>query len=199
MNFPDRLKLPLAFEPAGLQADLDGLAGTGWTAHFVKQNYDGDWSVLPLRAQAGATHPILQIYSDPGISDYVDTPLLARCPHLRAALAAFRCPLTAVRLMRLAPGSHIKEHSDHDLDAALGVARIHVPITTNPHVLFEVNRRAVDMAPGTAWYLRLSDPHRVANHGATDRVHLVIDAKVDDWLADMLRRAAGAQAAVGAG
>jgi hypothetical protein len=38
------------------------------------------------------------------------------------------------------------------------------------------------MAPGECWYLRLSDPHRVANRGETDRVHLLIDCRVNDWL-----------------
>jgi hypothetical protein len=45
----------------------------------------------------------------------------------------------------------------------------------------------VVMAPGEAWYLRLSDPHSVANRGTTDRVHLVIDCVVDAWLTDQLR------------
>ncbi len=61
--------------------------------------------------------------------------------------------------------------------------------------MFEVNRQPLAMAPGSVWYLRLSDPHRVANNGTTDRVHLVIDAAVDDWLRGVLTEAADAQAA----
>ena len=37
--------------------------------------------------------------------------------------------------------------------------------------------------------LRLSDPHSVSNMGDSDRVHLVIDAAANDWLAGMLTRA----------
>ena len=180
--FADRVRLPFAFDPAGLRADLAALAGIAWTDHLVTQNYEGDWSVLPLRHAAGATHPVMQIYSDPTVSDYVDGPLLAHTPRIRAALAMFACPLQAVRLMRLSPGSRIKEHRDHDLRAEWGMARIHVPITTNPGVTFLLNRAPVTMAPGEAWYLRLSDPHAVDNRGDTDRVHLVIDAVVNDWL-----------------
>jgi hypothetical protein len=44
------------------------------------------------------------------------------------------------------------------------------------------------MAPGSAWYLRLSDPHRVANRGTSDRVHLVVDLAVNDWLTELLSR-----------
>ena len=198
MNLPDRVRLPIHFEPAGLQSDLTGLVDSDWIEHFVKQNFEGDWSVLPLRARAGATHPVMQIYSDPGATDYVDTPLLDRCPYIRQALAALDFPLQAVRLMRLTPGSVIKEHRDNDLDAEAGSIRLHVPVTTNPGVVFEVNRKRVDMAPGSVWYLRLSDPHRVANTGTADRVHLVIDGAANDWILALLRQAAAGGDAVNA-
>jgi hypothetical protein len=181
--YPDRILLPLAFDPARLEADLDALAASEWTLHFVPQNFEGDWSALPLRAPAGATHPIQMIYSKPGERDFVDTALLDQTPYFREVIAAFRCPVRCVRLMRLTPGSVIKEHHDADLAAEKGWARLHIPITTNPKVSFFLNRIPVGMAPGEAWYLRLADPHRVENRGDTDRVHLVIDAEMDDWLA----------------
>lgn len=184
--WPDRVRLPLAFDAEALAADLALLGDTEWTAHFVRQNYTGDWSVLPLRAKAGATHPVMMIYSDPQVKEFEDTPLLARLPAIAAAVAAFRCPLRAVRLMRLSPGSAIREHDDLDLAAELGWARIHVPIVTNAEVEFLLNREPVTMQAGEAWYLRLSDPHSAANRGSADRVHLVIDAEVDGWLAAQL-------------
>jgi hypothetical protein len=46
------------------------------------------------------------------------------------------------------------------------------------------------MAAGSAWYLRLSDPHIVYNRGTADRVHLVIDAVVNKWLRAVLDEAA---------
>ena len=181
MTYPDRVLLPFAFDPDRLVADLDRVCGSEWIAHFVKQNYEGVWDVLPLRAKAGATHPVMMIYSDPMARDFVDGPLLAETPYFRELLGAFRCPVRTVRLMRLRPGSRIKEHFDHDLAAEMGSARLHVPITTNPHVEFLLNRTPVTMAPGSAWYLRLSDPHAVTNRGETDRVHLVIDVEANDW------------------
>lgn len=189
---PDRVRLPFAFDVARLVADLHHLARAGWTQHFVKANYEGDWSAIPLRASAGETHPIRQIYSDPAAKVFVDTPILDMTPYFREVLARFRCPLRSVRLMRLTPGSVIKEHCDHDLAAETGFARLHVPITTNPGVDFRLNGTRVVLEPGTAWYLRLSEPHSVANLGATDRVHLVIDAEANDWLLDLLDDAAGA-------
>jgi len=191
---PDRLCLDLSFDSQRLVGDLAAFDESSWTAHFVPQHYQGDWSVLPLRAPAGATNPILRITSNPSVTAWEDTELLAATSYVHQVLAAFECPLQAARLMRLAPGSVIKEHQDHDLAAAWGVARLHIPITSNDQVDFRLNGTRVDMAPGSTWYLRLADPHSVANRGDTARVHLVIDAEVNAWLADRLREATPAEA-----
>src|SRR5262245_6290353 len=89
----DRIRLPLRFDAAAMQDDLRRLDAGDWIRHFVKQNYAGDWDVLPLRASATAKHPVQMIYSDPACDAYVDTPLLAVCPAFAAALAIFECPL----------------------------------------------------------------------------------------------------------
>ncbi len=181
---PDRKCLPFHFDVDALVADLARINGsaTGWTPHFVTANYAGDWSAIPLRAPAGETHPIRQIFSDPTATEWVDMPALAGLPAIRAAIDAIGDPVQSVRLMRLAPGSAIHRHRDHDLAAEDGHARLHLPITTNPHVRFLLNDRAVAMQPGELWYLRLADPHEAVNAGESDRVHLVIDIVVGDWL-----------------
>lgn len=184
---PDRLRLPFEFEAEGLQEDLRRLESTEWIDHFVAQNYQGRWTVLPLRAPAGteAAHPILQITSNPGVVDFVDTPVLDRCPYFRNVLARLGFPTAAVRLMRLDPRSVIKTHVDTDLSFDEGWVRLHVPVTTNPGVEFLVNDRAVTMREGECWYLRLSDPHSVRNDGDAARVHIVIDAPVGPRLREI--------------
>ena len=189
MQLPDRLRLPFTFDPALLARDLQGLNTVAWIAHFVPQNYEGDWSVIPLRGKAGATHPVMMIYSDPACHEFEDTPMLAACPYYREVLATFKAPLRAVRLMRLTAGSVIKEHADYDLSFEDGTVRFHIPVMTNPGVEFCLNRERVVLEAGSCWYLRLADPHSVANNGATDRVHMVIDAEVNDWVGEVLRQA----------
>jgi hypothetical protein len=181
-QFPDRLRLPLSFDPNLLARDLPSLTSVEWIDHFVKQNYDGNWSVIPLRGKAGARHPVMMIYPDPTATAFEDTLMLTSCAYFREVLAAFRCPLRAVRLMRLAPGSRIKEHTDLELGIEHGTARIHIPVITNEDVEFYLNGSRVVMTAGSAWYLRLSDPHSVYNNGGAERVHLVIDADVNDWM-----------------
>jgi Aspartyl/Asparaginyl beta-hydroxylase len=186
MDLPDRVKLNLAFDAKRLQQDLEGFQPGDWIDHFVKSNYEGQWSVIPLRGPATATHPVMMIYSDPTCTEFADTPYLEKSEHFRTVLKSFACPILAVRIMKLAAGSRIKEHTDHDLAAELGTARLHIPVVTNDGVDFKLNGTKVVLAEGDCWYLRLSDPHSVENNGETDRVHLVVDVRVNPWLREML-------------
>src|SRR5580704_637974 len=197
MQLPDRLRLPFTFDAGLLARDLDGLSAVGWIRHFVPQNYDGDWSVIPLRGKAGAKHPVAMIYSDPTCTDFADTPMLAACPYFRQVLDTFQAPLRAVRLMRLTPGSIIKEHTDLQLSFEEGTVRIHVPVVTNAGVEFYLNRSRVALDAGSSWYLRLSDPHSVVNRGSSDRVHMVIDAEVNRAVAVILTTATEARNVIG--
>lgn len=181
----DRIRLPLRFDADGLQTDCARLEEADWIAHFVEQNYEGAWSIFPLRAPVGTSHPILMATANIG-DEFVDAPWLSRFPALAEALGRFECQLYSARLMRLDPGSRIKPHSDPDLDLAAGTIRLHVPVTTNPDVDFRLNGRRVDMAPGETWFLRLSDVHEITNAGSTPRIHLVIDCQVNDWLVEQL-------------
>jgi len=185
-RFPDRLRLPLSFDPALLARDLDRLSNHTWTRHYVRQNYDGDWSVIPLRGPVGETHPVRMISADPAARSYVDTPFLEGCDYFRYVLDCFRCTLRAARLMRLGPGSRIKQHSDNVLSFEEGTVRVHIPVVTNDAVEFYLNDARVVLEAGSAWYLRLSDPHSVANRGSSDRIHLVVDAEVNAWVEALL-------------
>jgi hypothetical protein len=179
-------KLPFSFDPKALQQDLARLEHADWIDHFVAQNYEGSWTVIPLRGPSNADHPVMMIYSDPKCTNFADTPYLNACPNMRQALASFHCPVNAVRLMRLTPGSVIKEHTDYDLSLEDGSARLHIPITTNPDIEFRLNGRLVEMGEGECWYLRLSDPHSVVNGSDEDRTHLVIDVTANKWLTDLI-------------
>jgi hypothetical protein len=53
-------------------------------------------------------------------------------------------------------------------------------------VRFFLQGRQVPMAVGEAWYLNVNLPHSVENTGDSDRVHLVIDAIVNDWVRGLI-------------
>ena len=105
---------------------------------------------------------------------------------LQEVLASFHCPLEAVRLLKLTAGSSIREHRDYKLGYEDGVLRFHIPVITSPDVAFFLEGRQIVMNPGECWYLNLNLPHHVDNHSTVDRIHLVIDAIVNDWVHDLL-------------
>ena len=173
------IKLPLRFDPAGLKADLERIASAEWIGHFNTTYFQGDWTGVALRALPGK---VPTLYADPAAPGYAETAALRQCPRLAAALETFRCPLKSVRLLKLTAGSHIREHRDDDLGWEQGEIRLHVPVVTDPDVDFFLNGRRVVMQEGECWYLDLSLPHRVQNRSQVDRVHLVIDCLLNDWL-----------------
>lgn len=186
---PDAVKLPFQFDATALHADFAKVVPAEFVPHFNTAYYEGDWSAVSLRSVGGqAGH----IYPDPTAKNaFADTPLLERCGYIREVLDTLRCPTQAVRFLRLKAGSVIKEHRDHELGFEDGEVRLHIPVITNPDVEFILSGARVVMGEGECWYLNVNQPHRVANRGIADRIHLVIDCVVNDWLREQLLSAAG--------
>lgn len=180
---PPSLKLKPQFTPDLLQQDLRSILSTEFVPHFNTHYYQGDWSVVPLRSIGGRLD---QIYPDPTATNWLDTPLMDRCLYLREVTSAFQCDKLAVRLLRLRAGSIIREHKDFNLSLEDGEVRIHIPVVTNADVEFFLAGRRITMAEGETWYHNFNLPHRIANNGATDRVHLVLDLIVNDWLKNLI-------------
>ena len=182
---PATIRLPLTFDPRLLHADLDRVAAEEWMPHYNKNDYEGQWRVAGLRTLGGSVRRIL---SSPAanVEEYSATPLLVRCPYFQQVLAAFECPVGSARLMSLGAGSQIREHSDSTIEYKDNDARLHIPVATNPAVEFYLARQRVVMNEGETWYLDFSEPHSVVNAGTTDRVHLVLDCVVNDWLRELL-------------
>lgn len=183
------LRLPLSFDVGPLVRDVEALGPEDWTRHFNTAYYEGSWSGVPLIGPAGETHPIRQLHPDPSSSESAPTEILGRCPNIAAVLERFECRIRSARLLRLAVGSVIREHTDHNLALEDGELRLHLPIATNPGVTFVVAGSRIDMQPGELWYTNVNLPHRVSNEGERDRVHLVLDCVVDDWVEGLFRTA----------
>jgi Aspartyl/Asparaginyl beta-hydroxylase len=174
-------RLALAFDVRSLVADLAALPKSAWHQHFNTQYHDGGWSGIALRSPGGDAS---RLYPDPrGEEPCIDTPMRAACPAIDDALGQFGPALQSARLLRLGPGGCIREHRDYGLSLDSGEARLHVPIVSGAGVEFYLDGELLRMAPGECWYLNLDLPHRVQNLGTEDRIHLVLDCKVDDGLA----------------
>jgi hypothetical protein len=183
---PPVLKLPLTFDSLTLQRDLQNLGPDDWTPHFNTQYYEGDWSGVALRSAAGSH---VGLYPDPAAESYADTPLLEKCPSVRDVLRKFECETESVRYLRLGPGDKILRHRDHMLSVEDGLARVHIPVKTSPHVDFYLDGNRIEMHAGEAWYLNFNLFHSVENHGRDERIHLVIDCVVNDWFRSFFKDA----------
>jgi hypothetical protein len=181
---PSAIRLPLHFDAARLQADLERVQGSAWMAHFNQRIYEGDWSIVPLRAVPGSPIPAFSI---PNETRQEDTPLLDDCRYFRQVLKTFQCPLASARLLRLGAGAVIKEHCDPMLSLDHAEVRIHVVVATNPGVECRIDGVARHWAAGECWYADFTRPHSFANRGDTDRVHIVLDCGLNDWLRGLLK------------
>jgi hypothetical protein len=167
--------------------ELTAILTGNWHPHFNTQGYEGDWEVYALRSPGGNADNIFAELA--GKAAYADTPNMAQFPSVKKLVAGLHCDVMAVRLLNLKAGAIIKQHRDFELAFEKGEARLHFPIVTNELVEFYVNDVRVTMLPGQCWYINANMPHRVANYGTTDRIHLVIDCVVNDWLKSIFAEA----------
>lgn len=173
-----------AMAVADLQREVTFLLTNQWVDHVNKNDYSGGWDLLPLRCRREFldAHPVLQGFSIAAGDDWENMPILAQCPCIQSIFNKLLCPLKAARLMRLKAGAHIKPHRDPGLAMEFGEARLHVPIFTGDAVSFMVDGKKIPMNPGEIWYFNADQIHEVHNCGVEDRINLVIDCVVNDWL-----------------
>lgn len=175
-------KLHLAFDENKLLHDLNVCLKEEWNLHLNHYDYNGQWKVIALRSPTGSE--IDQGANSPS-GAYHYTPLFQKTPYFQEVVGQFKNELESVRLLNLKAGSQIRLHDDVSLSYASGSIRLHIPIQTNPGVDFKIGGEKVVMLPGECWYGNFEIPHEVRNDGSTDRIHLVMDMKVDEWIDEL--------------
>lgn len=188
------LALPFRFDPQRLKSDLALIHPAEWTPHYNQSDYEGDWRGAALRSSTGSIATLTAIYAP--ASNFLDTPLMARCSYFREAVSAFACPLKSVRLLSLAPGSFIREHTDNALVYEDGEMRIHIPVETSTQVEFYVAGERLLFEEGHSYYVNVNLPHRITNRSAAERIHLVIDLEVNDWVHQLVHEARAQKCAI---
>jgi quercetin dioxygenase-like cupin family protein len=185
------LRLPPSFDLERLRADLDIASSRHWRAHYNGQAHRGRWSSIALRSASGQPEDILAYE---GV-DFADTVLLERCAYFRHVVDSFACEKKAVRLMALAPGAEIKPHRDLGGSLEDGLARLHIPIVTDPAVVFTLDGEELHFSAGGTWYMNANCLHAVRNGSARERVHLVLDCVPNGWLLALFERSGWTPAA----
>jgi mannose-6-phosphate isomerase-like protein (cupin superfamily) len=178
-------RLDIGFDVEAVKREVIAL-GEPWSLHFNTMHYEGEWTVLSLRVPGGDSERIIPDMM--GGEECMDTALMAKCPVVKALLNSMQCEILSVRFLNLKAGAYIKPHRDHELAFEHGEARLHFPIFTNAQVEFFVEDGQVRMNEGECWYINANLMHSVANKGSVDRIHLVVDCKVNDWLREVFEQ-----------
>lgn len=177
------IRLPFQFDVTLLKQEVAVIAEKHWLLHYQTLHYEGGWSAIPLRSINGKADNIF--ISPQEQTEYADTEFLVNSTYLKELLSFFKCPLLAVRLLKLDAGALIKEHKDADLAFEKGEIRIHIPVQTNDEVEFILDKERMQMKEGDCWYMNFNLPHSIHNKSKYPRIHLVIDAKVNDWVKNL--------------
>lgn len=201
-------------------AEVEAVGTSTWADHYSSYNVRHSWSALSLQGFGHEPDDILKPAEmskawkaeHPGWEQWPlrPTPLAPKMPAVwqlvrRLSSALGGAEFQRVRLMRLQPGGgELTRHSDiTDPEAGTDdgkLARIHIPLITNPDVRFRQWRLSgeqveASMGVGEVWYLDTRKPHKAGNYGTTERVHLVADAYVTSQARQLIAEAAEARPA----
>ena len=169
------LKLPVKFCGDTLAAQVSALPASAWMEHPAQ--YDGNTAV-PLVSPGGRL-------TDDASGPMAPTQWLSQCPYILETMGALNATWGRSRLMGLGPGASVPEHVDVHYYWRTHL-RIHIPVVTNPEVLFICAGEAVHMKPGECWILDSFFMHSVRNGGADTRIHLVLDTVGSSNLWDLV-------------
>jgi len=156
--------------------------------HWLLDQPESRWDADRYRQQAFSVHrhtrTLRAVWTEPAGFPHASTqvhPLWAQVePLVSPVLAAIAarlphpCRLANAMFARLDPGGHISMHSDGGAFFAT-CHRVHVPLRTQPQVMFVVGGERVQMAVGEAWEIDNTRLHGVTNAGSEPRVHLIVD------------------------
>jgi hypothetical protein len=177
---------PIHFDVERMKADLERLQNSeAWLSHYDHALSQG-WGAILLKSKNGDVSGPQSQYPSWDFADYRRTQYVDQLPYFRELMDELKCPQGRMRIMRLAPGLVINIHRDVGAEVgclAFKQVRLHVPIVTNDRVTFFVGGEKVRMQPGHLYYVNFSKRHYVRNDGNEARTHLVMDLKVNDWLA----------------
>ena len=158
------LRLPLRFDAGRLAEEAGQFPAQRWMPH-------------PSGMRGNSA--IALISSDGGDNDSFEgakrpTPHLARCPYMRQVMASFGEVLSRSRLMKLDAGAQVALHVDFNYHWFSRV-RIHIPVLTDPAVIFRCGSESIHMGAGECWIFDSWRRHQVVNGSGRERVHLVVD------------------------
>lgn len=172
------LQLPIRFSAEKLAAEVRALPPSAWDPHPT--GFAGNEAVRLVTPGGEPTDAIA--------GPMASTPHLLRSPYMMEVMAQLGGVWGRSRLMGLAPGAEVPEHVDANYYWRTHM-RIHIPVVTNPGVLFTCGGETVHMAAGECWVFDSFQWHDVQNKGKEQRVHLVLDTVGGEGFGELLEAA----------
>jgi hypothetical protein len=169
------LQLPIRFDAERLAAEVNALPPSAWLPHPT--GFVGNEAV-PLVSPGGLPNDDFDGPMGP-------TESLRQCPYILELMAELGCVWGRSRLMALAAGADVPIHIDVHYHWRTH-RRLHIPVITNPGVLFTCNNETVQMEAGECWLFDSFSLHKVQNKGSERRVHLVLDTVGGQKLWDLV-------------
>lgn len=173
--------------PTGFSHDvakeIEEVTSLPWQENSYREYTSQGYEVFSLCSKSG--DPI-----DTTIEDCSPkpTPELDKLPTIRSFLEHCNLSLMWVRLNKLAPGTCFWEHRDYSELSEKQKVRLHVPISTSPDSYMVFQDTAVHLKPDTVWLLQPdSNLHGFLN-GHSVRIHLIIDAYLNNELSKEIDR-----------
>jgi hypothetical protein len=175
---PVAVRLPRTYDVELMQRDLQALQEVRRAAQ-PGPYHKGEWTGIALYSMGGKQSVFP---SAAGTDHYQETEELQRAPYLRKILSELNCPKEVLRILILPPEGHIKDHFDFHTSFQFGLLRLHIPIVTDPNVVFVIDGERMDWKAGELWYGDFSKIHSVKNDSQIVRVHMVIDVQINDFV-----------------
>ena len=172
------LKLPIRFDAEALAAEVRALPPSAWSPH--PGHIAGNEAVRLITPNGDATDAI----SGP----MAPTEHLESCEYVKQIMAEIGGVWGRSRFMGLAAGAEVPQHIDINYYWRTHL-RIHIPVITNPGVLFTCGDETVHMAPGECWIFDSFRWHDVQNKGSEQRIHLVLDTVGGGLLPQLMKAA----------
>ncbi len=148
---------------------LSQLETYDWKPVWSDKRYAGDyWMTCPIK------------------EEFVNTPNYDLFPISKEIESLMKCKIKNLMFYAMLPGGDIPPHRDMVGNVGFGGLRLHIPLVTNSKVNFVVDGKKVVMGVGELWALDTSYTHSVSNLGEENRIHVVMDVIVNEWVLGLL-------------
>lgn len=148
---------------------LSQLETYDWKPVWSDKRYAGDyWMTCPIK------------------EEFVNTPNYDIFPISKEIESLMKCKIKNLMFYAMLPGGDIPPHRDMVGNVGFGGLRLHIPLVTNSKVNFVVDGKKVVMGVGELWALDTSYTHSVSNLGEENRIHVVMDVIVNEWVLGLL-------------